>query len=140
MSKDTSKDDLACPSAPCAPGATIIGAVGGDGKVNHFKTPMVADTEFIEIAEKHGSPEARFRFSSKCEKGACTQWTGTRCGVADMVTDFMKTPEAPQKAQILPPCVIRGTCRWYAQSGDDICLSCAYVVTDGRVAAAADNC
>jgi len=53
-----------------------------------------------------------------------------------MVNDFMKTPQAPPKATELPPCTIRATCRWYEQMGADICLSCAYVVTDGRNAPA----
>jgi len=137
MSKENSNaNDLACPSAQCAPGATVIGVVGPDGTVDHLKTPMIADDDFIETVQKQGRPEKRFRFSSKCQTGGCSQWTGSRCGIADMVNDFMKTPQAPPKATELPPCTIRATCRWYEQMGADICLSCAYVVTDGRNAPA----
>lgn len=134
MKNNLDKNDLSCPSARCAPGATVIGALAPDGKIRHFKTPIVADKKFVDTAKQNGSPERVFRFSSKCQTGECSQWTGDRCGVADMVEKFMSKPKAPPKAAEPPPCVIRSTCRWYAQSGPEICLSCAYVITDNHSA------
>ena len=132
MSQETEKT---CPSARCAPGAQVIGAVGSDGRVGHFKTPMQIDAETAESLTAAGRPEARLRFASKCETSGCSQWTGSRCGVIDKVLHFMEAPDAPPKADSLPPCTIRQTCRWYSQTGEEACLSCAYVVTDTRTEA-----
>lgn len=124
--------EKSCPSARCAPGATLIGVLGQDGRIDHLKTPLVIDQDFVDRAEAVGAPETRLRFASKCQTSGCSQWTGSRCGVIDRVLKIMEAPDAPPKAEALPPCVIRATCRWHAQSGDDACLSCAYVVTDTR--------
>lgn len=122
-----------CPSARCAPGATLIGVLGHDGRIDHVRTPLVIDKDFVDRAEKAGSPEARLRFASNCETSGCAQWTGERCGVIDRVLELMEAPDAPPIAATPPPCVIRSSCRWHAQSGDAACLSCAYVITDTRV-------
>jgi hypothetical protein len=35
----------------------------------------------------------------------------------------------------LPPCTIRGRCRWFRQEGKDICLRCPQVATDNAYSA-----
>jgi hypothetical protein len=62
-------------------------------------------------------------------ESACSQWTGSRCGVIDRVIDLVgaETDQAD-----LPDCSIRPECRWWKQSGPDACAVCPEVVTDTR--------
>ncbi len=121
-----------CPSAPLSEGATLIGALGADGHVHHFKTPMIADADFVTKAEAKGGAERHLRFASKCETSGCKQWTGTKCGIIESVLEDLKAPDAPPVADDLPPCVIRASCRWFAQRGEAACRACHLVVTDTR--------
>jgi hypothetical protein len=129
-------DGLTCPSARAVPGATLIGVLGPEGRVVPMRTAMRIDADFVETASKLGPPEARMRFAGRCHEGGCVQWTGSRCGVIDRVLAHLG-PEAEAEVA-LQPCVIRPTCRWYAQSGRTACTGCAYVVTDNRAPVAAE--
>jgi len=127
--------DKTCPSARAAPGATLIGVKGADGRIKHMRTAMQVDAAFIETASASGAPEARMRFASPCQTSGCAQWTGTRCGVIDNVLEHLAVHDAPL-AETLPPCSIRATCRWYDQTGDAACHACDLVVTDQSAIAA----
>jgi hypothetical protein len=129
---DSDKSEKTCPSAPLSEGATLIGALGGDGHVHHFKTPMVADADFVAKAKAKGGAERHLRFASKCETSGCKQWTGTKCGIIESVLEDLAVPNAPPVAEELPPCVIRGSCRWFAQRAEAACRACHLVVTDTR--------
>ncbi len=118
-----------CPSARAEPGALLIGVVGSDGVVQTIPTALPIDAAFIEKASKVGALEARFRFSGRCVEGGCTQWTGNSCGVIERVLTGMEE-QAVEPAATLPRCVIRGTCRWYAQRREQACRACVFVVTD----------
>jgi len=49
--------------------------------------------------------------------------------VIERVLDHMaKGPELAEDG--LPPCLIRASCRWYAERGAAACRACEYVVTD----------
>jgi hypothetical protein len=50
-------------------------------KVKLLETPLKLDDEFIHSELELGEPERRFRFSDKCVKAGCKQWTGDSCGV-----------------------------------------------------------
>ena len=119
---------LACPSAPATPGAGLLGVLGPDGRIAHLRTLMQVDEDFLAAARAAGPPEARMRFTHRCETSACSQWTGSSCGV---ITRALQTlgPLAPGALQ---PCTIRGTCRWFAQEGPIACSACAEVVTETR--------
>lgn len=125
-----------CPSAPCAPGSTILGVIGSDGRLRHIRTPMVVDADFVATAKARGAPEARMRFASTCEEAGCTQWTGSACGVIERVLDRLAEVGDPQAAEPLPPCPIRATCRWFDQRGEAACKACTLVVTDTATLAA----
>ena len=89
-------DEKLCPSARCAPGATLLGIVGNGGVVGYVRPQIEIDEAFVEIAEQGRTPEKRFRFASSCVEGDCVQWTGSRCGVIDEVLesnaeDFVKS-------------------------------------------------
>ena len=128
-----------CPSAPCKEGALLLGIVLADGRVAFAQDRMVVDKAFVEHATAPGShpPETRFRFGSPCAKGACHQWTGSRCGVIDAVLDEAHSQDIAAVDEggdtDLPACAIRATCRWFEQSGAAACHVCDLVVTETRV-------
>jgi hypothetical protein len=124
---------FSCPSAPAEPGSGLLGLRGPDGRIAHLKTAMRVDAEFLARARTLGPPEARMRFSGTCKTGACQQWTGHSCGVIERVLDRIGA-DLP-KGAALPPCTIRGDCRWYHQEGAVACTACAEVITETRVAA-----
>ncbi len=130
-----SADDKTCPSARAAPGATLLGIKGADGRVKPMRTMMVVDQTFVDNASVPGPPEARMRFASKCETSGCKQWTGTRCGVIDNVLAHLKVVDVDVR-DTLPPCAIRPTCRWFDQSGESACHACELVITDQSAMAA----
>lgn len=122
-----------CPSSRCQEGAILLGIVLPDGSVAFAKDRVVVDGGFVQNATLPGSrpAESRFRFSSPCARGACHQWTGSRCGVIDSVV-----ADAEQAGYALdgplPECSIREHCRWFEQTGAAACSVCDLVVTDTR--------
>lgn len=105
----------------------LLGVRGAEGRIVPLRTAMVVDDGFVEAARAAGPPEARMRFASPCRTGGCAQWTGERCGVIARVMAHLNTPPAPGT---LPPCLIRASCRWYAERGGAACGVCDLVVTD----------
>jgi hypothetical protein len=122
-------DEKLCPSARCAPGATLLGIVGPRGVVGYVRPQIEIDDRFVETAAQGRTPEKRFRFASTCVEGGCVQWTGSRCGVIDEVLELQEQGDLPVAAE-LPACTIRRDCRWYAQAGRRACSACPFVVTD----------
>lgn len=131
-----SQSDKTCPSARAAPGAMLLGIKGANGRIQHMRTPLVIDDNFVEIARSVGAPEARMRFASPCQTKGCAQWTGTRCGVIDNVLAHLAVQDERPQRTTLPACAIRATCRWFDQTGDAACLACDLVVTDQSAIAA----
>ncbi|MES2436096.1 MAG: hypothetical protein V4586_19965 [Pseudomonadota bacterium] len=127
----TARASYACPSAPATPGAGLLGVLGPDGKIHNLRTPITVDADFLNAAKAAGPPEARMRFTGTCQTSGCSQWTGSRCGVIDRALQALQAPVQPE----LPPCTIRATCRWFAQTGPKACATCALIVTDTRIAA-----
>jgi hypothetical protein len=128
---DTQK---ACPSALCQEDALLLGVVTPAGTVAYIQPPTRIDAAFVERAQALGHPERRFRFSSTCVEAACPQWTGNGCAVVDLAIE-MAPADSPAEAQPaapvhLPACVIRHSCRWYAQRGASACAVCPTVVAD----------
>jgi hypothetical protein len=120
-------DPPLCPSAPCDPGAKLIGIVGPEATVGYLQPPLTVDEHFVESASKDGRAEQRFRFASPCITDGCQYWDGERCGVADGALELRSTTAKPAR---LPRCGIRPRCRWFAQNGRAACEVCPLVVTD----------
>jgi hypothetical protein len=116
-----------CPSSRCRPGATLLGIVGADGRVQFVSDRIVVDDDFVQAARAGRAPEKRFRFGDACVTGACRQWTGARCGVIDRVIEDLASG-TPRTG--LPDCSIRPACRWYSQRGAAACGVCPEVITD----------
>jgi hypothetical protein len=126
---------ILCPSSRCQKGAILLGIVLADGSVAFAKDRIVVDGAFVQNATTEGSrpPESRFRFSSPCAKGACHQWTGSRCGVIDTVLNDARAQNyQPRDDAPLPECSIRNSCRWFDQTGADACAVCDIIVTETR--------
>jgi hypothetical protein len=125
---DTQK--VMCPSARCREGAVLIGVVMSDGRVAYTADRLEITAEFVETAKQGRSPEKRFRFASPCVKNGCSQWTGSRCGVIDKVSEDAAPVLAGAPAADLPECSIRSECRWFMQLGGEACQACPLVITD----------
>lgn len=121
-------DQHLCPSAPAAEGAILLGVVGPDGELGYVQPLIEIDAEFLDLARERGRPEERFRFSSPCVEAQCGYWTGSACGVIEQVLSARDEGHI-SPAEDLPHCMIRRSCRWYAQSGSEACLVCPFVVT-----------
>jgi hypothetical protein len=117
-----------CPSALCEEDALLLGVVGPDGTVAYVQPPTRISADFVAQAQALGHPERRFRFSTTCREAACQQWTGTGCGVIDVVIGTR--PAELQGKPALPACGIRRTCRWFAQHGAAACAVCPQIVAD----------
>jgi hypothetical protein len=128
-------EQLTCPSSTCSPGHLLIGIVRSDGTTVGVRPPLAIDDHFVATANAAGSrpPEARFRFAGPCVTSRCRHWADQRCSLGDLVASGAPTDDAPP-----PPCAIRPTCRWWAQSGVAACRVCPMVVhtrleaTDGQ--------
>lgn len=130
--------DLTCPSAPCAPGATLVGVMGESGKLDYLRTPMKVDAGFVRtVKAQTPSPETRMRFAAPCQTTGCAQWSNGGCGVVRRVLDAVND-QGGIPSERLQPCVIRGACRWYAERGAQACGACKYVVTDQESLVAAE--
>lgn len=127
-------EEYTCPSATCKPGATLLGVIGENGQVGYLTPAITVDEEFVEKAKRGRSPRKRFRFAGPCVEESCAQWTGSRCGVIDMVLDAVETLDQapPREDGELPRCAIRSSCRWFAQEGTTACAACPFVITDCR--------
>lgn len=126
---------ILCPSSRCQEGAILLGIVLPDGSVAFAKDRIVVDGGFVQNATREGShpPETRFRFSSPCARGACNQWSDSRCGVIDSVLqEAHDGGYDSQGRQALPECSIRPQCRWFEQSGAEACSVCDLVITETR--------
>jgi hypothetical protein len=120
-------DVKACPSAPCVEGALLLGVKTESGRLAYVQPPTRVDAEFVARAHTKGRPESRFRFSLPCIEAGCPQWSGSGCGLADILVEEERG--APEPAR-LPACAIRSTCRWFAQHAADACAVCPLVVAD----------
>jgi len=119
-----------CPSAPCAPGATLLGVLGADGKIHNMRTAMIVDQDFVDNACTKGPPEGRMRFSASCQSGQCAQWDDGKCGVIERVLKRLAPATETSPKKHLQPCVIRNDCRWFSQRGAPACNACQKVVTN----------
>jgi hypothetical protein len=131
-----------CPSALCEEDALLLGVVVPDGTVAYVQPPTRISADFVAQAQARGHPERSFRFSTTCRESACQQWTGTGCGVIDIVIGARPQeppaadrpaagkPAAGKPSARLPACGIRRTCRWFAQHGAAACAVCPQIVAD----------
>jgi hypothetical protein len=121
------KQGLSCPSAqPDMEGARVFGVIGGsveEPRVAYLKESAAVDAS---VFEKLGNvqPTHVFRFSAKCEEHRCAHFNGQRCTLAQRIVEKLDPV-----VDMLPPCLVRPTCRWFAEVGGEACRRCPQVVT-----------
>lgn len=125
--KEERQQRAVCPSARAEPGASLVGVVGEDGRVQYLKDRLEIDQHFIDLVSEDGRPEQRFRFANTCVEGGCQQWDGSKCRIVDNVRAILGPGESLKR---LPPCSIRPACRWFLQDGPAACSICPLVITD----------
>jgi hypothetical protein len=125
MSDDEST--LSCPSAqPDMDGARVFGLIEGSAeapRIAYLKESAVVDEAILENLGPL-EPTQVFRFAAKCEESRCAHFNGTRCTLAERIVEKLEPV-----VDVLPPCLIRPTCRWHAERGPAACLRCPQVVT-----------
>jgi hypothetical protein len=118
---------LSCPSAqPDMEGATIFGVIGGsveEPRVEYLKQNAVVDPSVLGHLGNL-QPTHVFRFSAKCEEYRCAHFNGQRCTLAQRIVAKLEPV-----VDVLPPCVVRPSCRWFAEVGAEACRRCPQVVT-----------
>jgi len=129
---------LFCPSAqPGLAGSMIIGVVEAHPKasrVSHLARPVTLSGQNLAALNDDPGATARFRFGAPCQEMACTNWTGSKCRVAQQLVRIL-----PARGQALPRCSLRRVCRWFEQEGAEACMRCSQVVTDDEGFEAALN-
>jgi len=121
-------DDLKCPSArPEMPGSVVLGVVreiDGEEFVHHLAEPLPVTAGVLALAGDAPIGSV-FRFAATCAEDACAHFDGGRCRLAT------KLAAAPlERARTLPPCRIRGDCRWYQQEGKAACFVCPLILSE----------
>lgn len=118
------EEESLCPSAPCRPGALLLGVVSRDGKLLRSNPAVSIDTNFCMSASVFEDPAKRFRFASTCLKQECSNWeSGCKIAKGLMSLDCSSGD--------IPKCSIRPECRWYKEAGTSVCKRCNLVVTAG---------
>lgn len=115
-----------CPSATCQPGNLLLGVQTAEGGLARILPPPQIDEAFVRAARQAGAPERRMRFVGACAESGCHQWQAGGCSIARRAIAALTDPPAAA----LPPCHIRGACRWFAQEGRAACAACAFISTD----------
>lgn len=122
-------DKHLCPSSSAKEGALLLGVVNGNQSVSFLPTPFPVTQQFIDNAKLEGGLENRFRFTNRCTKHGCGQWTNGQCGVINRLAEANAHLDNEAGIQ-LKPCAIRQSCRWYAQEGSKACQICPFVITE----------
>ena len=118
---------LLCPSAPPElPGSRVLGVVTGTAEapeVAYLDEYLPVDEQVLALAGTAKATQV-LRFAAPCQQEKCSHFDGTNCNLVTRVVQML-----PQVVDILPACLIRGTCRWFAQEGREACRRCPQVVT-----------
>ncbi len=118
---------LSCPSAqPGMEGARIIGVLSGtkeNPRIGYLKQKAEVTPAILESLGGI-DPTHVFRFSAKCAGGACAQFGNGQCSLGQRIVDRLEAV-----TDKLPACLIRQTCRWFAEQGPAACLRCPQIVT-----------
>lgn len=116
-----------CPSAqPDMVQARVFGVVVGTAakpEVAYLKPEVTVD--FSQIRDLHDAKVTEiFRIAAICEESRCAHFSGNRCTLGDRVVRQLEPV-----VDVLPPCTVRVTCRWFLEHGREICYRCPQVVT-----------
>jgi hypothetical protein len=136
------EEHLMCPSAqPEMEGSRVLGVVGGTSEAPElaYLNQYLPVTEELIAMTQPAKPTQVMRFAAPCQEKACCHFDGTNCNLVTRIVQIL-----PAVTEILPPCLIRQTCRWYQQEGKYACQRCPQIVTqvddpDDRMRMAAEG-
>jgi len=121
------KDAPLCPSSqPEMPGAVVFGVIDGTIErphVTHLVQPLPATDEVLSLSGPV-MPTEVFRIAAPCVGTGCKHFDGSNCRLVTRIVD-----QLPAVAEVLPPCTIRPSCRWWQQEGKAACMRCPQIVT-----------
>jgi hypothetical protein len=127
---------IVCPSAqPTEVGARVFGVVSskdGTQRIGYLTETLPTSPEVMALA-RDAKPTQVFRMAAPCMNGACKNFDGGSCALAQRIVQAMEPVVSG-----LPPCQIRKTCRWFHQEGKAACLRCPQVVTEAPIQSALD--
>lgn len=130
----SAEQQLTCPSAPAEVGARVLSVRSPEGVAEYLVTDLRVTPDFLEALSAVPNVDGRFRFASSCVSSACAQWQDGRCSVPSKSAEVIA--QLPSDAD-LPRCSIRASCRWFAQEGKTVCLTCPLITrTDGALSPA----
>lgn len=116
-----------CPSAqPGMDRCRVLGLVqiqGTTPMLEYLNEEVPATPEVLALSAPL-KPTEVFRLSATCAEHECPHYDGTDCRLAKRIVQLL-----PAVVDRLPPCVIRGECRWYAQEGGAACKRCPAITT-----------
>jgi hypothetical protein len=115
-------------------GAVAFGVVGGSAEepvVSYLEETVPVTPQLLQLSVPV-KPTEVFRFAAPCAETGCRHFSGSECSLARKVAATV-----PTTFERLPPCRIRGSCRWWAEQGRAACLRCPLVVTEHHSAAPA---
>lgn len=118
---------LSCPSAqPDMEEARVFGVVGGAPEAPRVAYLKAEAQVTPEVAARIGdlAPTQVFRYAARCEESRCAHHDGDRCALGARIAKMLEPV-----TDALPSCLIRPSCRWYAEVGGEACLRCPQVVT-----------
>ena len=119
---------LLCPSAqPGMTGLRLIGVIEAtpDGSRVAYLNEDVPVTPELLSQTGDVPPSLVFRLGGHCEEHRCTHFDGQHCRLVNRIVDVL-----PEVVDALPICLVRSTCRWYAEQGGKACRRCPQVVTE----------
>ena len=118
---------LSCPSAqPDMVDARIFGVVAGTAdapRVAYLKAEAAITDEMLGALGEL-EPTQVFRYAARCEESRCAQFDNGCCSLGKRIAEQLS-----EVTDALPSCLIRPTCRWYAEVGRPACLRCPQVMT-----------
>ena len=111
---------MTCPSYPQSSSTTAFALKTKKQKRYTFLDAPI-DVVEMENLSQSGDQDHPYRLMGKCITSNCFHWSGSSCQLGEAVASVRIRKK--NDAQ----CVIRASCRWYAENSVDACSTCSYI-------------
>jgi hypothetical protein len=117
-----------CPSAqPEMADSVVFGLIGGtdeEPRLGYLVELRTVTDELLALTAPV-KPTEVFRFAAPCAGNSCQHFDGSDCRLAKRIVQLL-----PAAEEMLPPCRLRPSCRWWQQEGKAACIRCPQIVTE----------
>ncbi|MBW4619994.1 MAG: nitrogen fixation protein [Cyanosarcina radialis HA8281-LM2] len=117
-----------CPSSrPDLTDSFVFGIAAGtvdEVRVHYLPKPQPVTDELMALAAP-ATPTEVFRFAASCVGNNCVHFDGANCRLVQKIVEKLDAV-----TDLLPPCQIRQSCRWWQQEGKAACQRCPQIATD----------